>query len=1243
MKKTNSVSKFAVKPRELKLETLENRTLLAADLCLGGCVAAAESAEYAIVERVEVSLDDLIPYAAAVVGEETADAAEVASTWYSLVTKVNPTADEQELLEQINRLRTDPQGELDRIFSYYDDDSLVARNSFVDDAIKLNSYPRQSASDFLEMWHNLEAQAPLAFSPALESAAKSHSSYMVSRNDVSHKCTGEDSLTTRVTKAGFVSGISSSGSMAISENIGGCFSENGEFSIASYMLAAFAVDWGVPTHEHLDAMVNAAYTEVGVSVMETSKSVGPYVVTCDFGSSVDGARTDGAYLLGVVYDDADSDFFYDAGEGLANVSIKIEQLDSAEPQSVVINSWNSGGYQIFLANGSYSVTVSGDGFKTSVTKSVTISDGTNAKLDFRTDEAGATAPVVDLNGEAEGIDLEVVFTEGSEEPASVLASSDLSIVDADSNYLYGAKIYFGERPDGEDETLDISVAGTELTALYDSQMGSISISGVGTVAEYEDVIASLTYHNTKETCDLSSARTVLISVYDGVFWSEEATLSISIEPTNLPNMTVHEMKVYEGDEGSKIATFVVELDEPARLDVTFNFNVKDGGTAIEGYDYSISKGDAITIAAGETTATIECYINGNYDALKPEGLKAVDGGYENPYSYFTLEIVDVENAYLTNEDSSVKGYIYDDDSPVILGTTNEYTLANALGTEEGERRYVFTVTPETSGFYSWSSDSLGLPEGMKISVRENGLDSLPIAESVVVEAGGRVQWFADPSVEYWITVESVSDVALIDARLLEVTDEKVVLVDPLLEDSGESLVALMWQDDSLEMSIGSWTWSFDNSFWNGSTVKTTLPDVVFSAELLPGSENSLLAEDDSYSFSMGNDLSMSIAGYATYVVSGNDENEELTLVGTEGDDYLYYSAGYGYFQKSDGQIININGVNVVSIDGAGGNDYAYVEDSRDNDWLNTSNASLTMNGGGYKMTASNFSKSFVLFNKGGEDVYYAEDSGDDVEMTIASTSSIMKGTFSVQDSDEDSSAARLEGDEVEETDSVEYTRTVMGVEKTVVAPTSTIGSVVLNDGGSTNISLNAAVGSLQAYDTHVECSTSISRVKNLTISGVHPYVGSNFVVDMPDEYLYSVDSDYLTIVDSLTGWELRVPAWKAVSESAAVADSTDDALMACVELDAVASGLVGDSIHDDPDNWSGADSAILLIDAAVALLDEGFFDEAGFETDNNSTHCSEELTAETCVEDVCGPTFVQDDLDLWTSLDVFRGQNSKKN
>ncbi|MGI6401260.1 MAG: carboxypeptidase regulatory-like domain-containing protein [Thermoguttaceae bacterium] len=1190
MKKTNSGSNPASKPRGLKFETLENRTLLSADPVLMSvcCGNAAPEVEDVVAQTPEddfilvgpIPLNGFYDFVDKSGGDFHSDAnvdeEAQAPSWYRFVPGVNPSAEEQELLEQINRLRTDPQGELDRIFRYYDNETLIARNSLVNDAIKLNSYPKDSIESFLDMWSDISATSPLAFNPSLVAAATSHSSYMKARNDISHRCIGEDPLATRVAKAGFESGLSNGDSVAISENIGGSFRVNGSHSVASYMLAAFAIDWGVPTHEHLDAMINGAYSEVGISIMQTTRSIGPYIVTCDFGTSVEGARTDGAYLLGVIYDDADADHFYDVGEGLGNVTIEIARQDDPDAQTVTLNSWDSGGYQVFLLNGSYNVTVSGDGFATPLTKSVTISDGTNAKLDFRMDEAGAVPPIVDLNGDEEGIDLSVVIPEGAEEPTSVLDPSALTIIDPDSTYLYGAKIYFDARPDGANESLELSVSGTNLTASFSEQMGCITISGTGTIAEYETAISSLKYFNSNGSCDLMSERTVLISVYDGVFWSEEATLSISIEPTNLPNMTVHEMTAYEGDEGAKTATFVVELDSPARLDVTFNFEIQSGGTAVEGYNFVMSKGDPITIAAGETTAIVECYIIGNYEALKPEGLKAVDGGFENPSTYFEIKIVDVENAVLTNEDGLVKGTIYDDDSPIILGTTNEYSLANILSTDNGERRYVFTVSPETSGFYSWKVDTLGVPAGTTIIVRENSLESEAVAESVITASGGRVQWFADPDVEYWITVQSSSDIALVDAKLLEITDEKVVLLDPLLEDSADSLVELMWADDQLEMSVGGLSWGFGSDFWNGSTLKTSLSDVEFMTRLRPHVDNSLVPDDDDSLFMMG-DLSMSIVGFDSYVIIGNDNHEELTLLGTEGYDYLYYSNGYGTFLASTGRTYSFSRVNKLMIDGLGGNDYAFIEDSPEKDQLVTYNDSLTMNGGGYKLIAQNFAKSFVVFNKGGEDEYLAEDSGDEVEVALAAGSSITKGTYEIGDG--------------EDATSVAYTRTVMGVNHTKLAPKSTIGSVTLNDKGSYDVAIDATIGGLNAYEQATSRTTSISKVKKLTISGVHPFTADKFILSLPPSYEHTVDRDEVIIVDSSTGWELKVPAWKFTEVSSATLDSLTEDSIAFAFLGEFDAFFEEDFIGPLGANWDQLLSDETVAEIAAAVFVDEHVDE----------------------------------------------------
>ncbi|MBN2630460.1 MAG: hypothetical protein JXR75_07965, partial [Rhodobacteraceae bacterium] len=136
-------------------------------------------------------------------------------------------------------------------------------------------------------------------------------------------------------------------------------------------------------------------TEIGIGVVAESNSateVGPFVVTQDFGSRGDYVPQ----LLGVVIDDADGDRFYDIGEGLGGVSITAVGLAG----TFVTQSWASGGYQMVLPAGSYTVTFSGGLLDVRVASYTVTLSGSNAKLDaFAADAQLPIEPPVDLTGD----------------------------------------------------------------------------------------------------------------------------------------------------------------------------------------------------------------------------------------------------------------------------------------------------------------------------------------------------------------------------------------------------------------------------------------------------------------------------------------------------------------------------------------------------------------------------------------------------------------------------------------------------------------------------------------------------------------------------------------------------------------------------------------------------------------------------------------------------------------------------
>jgi len=168
---------------------------------------------------------------------------------------------------------------------------------------------------------------------------------------------------------------------------------------ALYAHVGFFVDWGNGPNGmqdpagHRIAILSDRYSEIGIaapSEMDASTSVGPYVVTQNFGNRF----AYDAQLVGVVINDADGDAFYDAGEGLGGVTVSVSNGAST-------TTWESGGYQLELAAGTYDVTFSGGALTGSITRSVTIGDE-NVKLDaFAADAVSAPVENLTVTGDAD--------------------------------------------------------------------------------------------------------------------------------------------------------------------------------------------------------------------------------------------------------------------------------------------------------------------------------------------------------------------------------------------------------------------------------------------------------------------------------------------------------------------------------------------------------------------------------------------------------------------------------------------------------------------------------------------------------------------------------------------------------------------------------------------------------------------------------------------------------------------------
>jgi hypothetical protein len=300
---------------------------------------------------------------------------------------MNISAQAQELLELINRLRLNPAAELQRLINNKD--------PFVKFAFE---YYQVNLQVLNNQWQNLQAVAPLAWSDELFSAANKHNLASIALDKQAHTLPGELELGSRLLEAGYAPTFYGENLYAAAKSI-------------EFTHVGLAVDWGKgdgakdgiqsPTN-HRNVLMSNLVREVGISVINENNdrtSVGPLVVTENFGNR--SALTGKGYVLGVVFDDRNRDGFYQAGEGINDVEVKVTGIEGTSYNGK-LNVASTGGYQQLLDAGNYQIDfVRNDRIVATQTAKIDRDRPENIKRDL-------ILPVVRL-----GEDLQVSTIEGS--------------------------------------------------------------------------------------------------------------------------------------------------------------------------------------------------------------------------------------------------------------------------------------------------------------------------------------------------------------------------------------------------------------------------------------------------------------------------------------------------------------------------------------------------------------------------------------------------------------------------------------------------------------------------------------------------------------------------------------------------------------------------------------------------------------------------------------------------------------
>jgi len=204
----------------------------------------------------------------------------------------------------------------------------------------------------------LVAQEPLALNQFLTAAARAHSLDMGARNFFDHTNPDNQDPTDRVQAAGYAG--------TAGENIAGAYTDL-DLVHRAWLQSVGHRKNALSLHDNFDATFH--YSELGVGVAFNAGGAYNNYFTEVFGAQ---SGTPSVFLLGVAFDDADSNDFYGIGEGAGGIRVDVALQSTPNATVATYTTDAAGNYQLAVAPGAYYVTFTrvSDGLR--VRKSATL-------------------------------------------------------------------------------------------------------------------------------------------------------------------------------------------------------------------------------------------------------------------------------------------------------------------------------------------------------------------------------------------------------------------------------------------------------------------------------------------------------------------------------------------------------------------------------------------------------------------------------------------------------------------------------------------------------------------------------------------------------------------------------------------------------------------------------------------------------------------------------------------------------
>ncbi len=355
------------------------------------------------------------------------------------------TANEQFMLELVNRARMDPTAEAKRL------------------GIDLN---QGLASGTI----SAATKAPLAANALLTDSALAHSRWMLNTDTFSHTGNNGSTPTDRMLDAGYAL----SGSWRTGENI----SFTGTTGTIDLTAAIASQHEGLfLSAGHRANILGADFREIGIGqaagvFTQSGTNYNASMVTQDF------AKTGTAiFLTGVVYNDTSGDDFYSVGEGKGGVAVAVG--------STATTTQAAGGYRIAASTGTRDVSLDGVKLKATILSE-------NAKIDLvdgHSIESSVSLQLVSGATSAKLLGLNALSLKGAAEAEVLYGNAAGNAISGGngSDRLYGLTGNDRLSGDGGNDVLTGGAGGDRLTGGEGTDTASYAGASKGVTASLADI------------------------------------------------------------------------------------------------------------------------------------------------------------------------------------------------------------------------------------------------------------------------------------------------------------------------------------------------------------------------------------------------------------------------------------------------------------------------------------------------------------------------------------------------------------------------------------------------------------------------------------------------------------------------------------------------------------------------------------------------------------------------------------